>query len=100
MREQSGRRPGRFGKPAKRKGPGRKRYGGPSDGRSGDSNGYRGGNGNVNGNRANGASGEMGVCLKCGHPAPDGKLCGFHRSLLNTFRKENPEQDPRRNKFV
>ena len=95
MREQSGRRPGRFGKSNKRKGGGARkgRFGGTPNGNGGA---YRG---NVNGNRANGNSGEMGVCLKCGHPAPDGKLCSFHRSLLNTFRKENPEQDPRRNKF-
>ncbi len=53
----------------------------------------------VNGNRlgkANGGRGETAVCIKCGHPAPDGKLCTFHRMLLNTFRKEMPEQDPRR----
>ncbi len=27
-----------------------------------------------------------GVCQKCGHPAPDGKLCQFHRNLLNSLR--------------
>lgn len=90
MRENSGRRPGRFSKSGKRKGGRKNRYpGGPGDNHPNSSNG----------NQANGNSGEMGVCIKCGHPAPDGKLCSFHRSLLNTFRKENPEQDPRRNKF-
>ena len=90
MREQTGRKPGRFNKSGKRKGGGRKnRYaGGPNDNRVNGGNDYRNGN-----------SGETGVCIKCGHPAADGKLCSFHRSLLNTFRKENPEQDPRRNKF-
>ena len=39
------------------------------------------------------------MCIKCGHPAPDGKLCTFHRQLLNTFRREVPEQDPRRFRF-
>lgn len=29
-----------------------------------------------------------GVCIKCGHPAPDGKLCNFHRSLLNSIRND------------
>lgn len=29
-----------------------------------------------------------GVCVKCGHPAPDGKLCNFHRSLLNSIRND------------
>jgi hypothetical protein len=29
-----------------------------------------------------------GVCQKCGHPAPDGKLCNFHRSLLNSIRND------------
>ncbi len=56
----------------------------------------------VNGNRlgkANGDRGEAAFCIKCGHPAPDGKLCSFHRLLLNTFRKEMPEQDPRRFRF-
>ncbi len=56
---------------------------------------------NVNGNRLGkgGGRGETAVCIKCGHPAPDGKLCPFHRLLLNTFRKEVPEQDPRRFRF-
>lgn len=88
MREQSGKRPGRFGKSGKRKGGRKNRYAGGANGNRANGNDYRNGN-----------SGEMGVCIKCGHPAPDGKLCSFHRSLLNTFRKENPEQDPRRNKF-
>lgn len=26
------------------------------------------------------------VCQKCGQPAPDGKLCTFHRNLLNALR--------------
>ncbi len=57
---------------------------------------------NANGNQLRGADGSRGEaarCIKCGHPAPDGKLCAFHRVLLNTFRKEMPEQDPRRFRF-
>jgi len=26
------------------------------------------------------------VCQKCGQPASDGKLCSFHRNLLNALR--------------
>lgn len=47
----------------------------------------------------NGNQGEAAVCIKCGHPAQDGKLCAFHRILLNTFRKEMPDQDPRRFRY-
>jgi hypothetical protein len=36
-----------------------------------------------------------GVCQKCGQPAPDGKLCSFHRALLNTIRNE-PVRDRQR----
>ena len=32
------------------------------------------------------AGASAGVCQKCGHPAPDGKLCQFHRNLLNSMR--------------
>ena len=56
------------------------------------------GNGNANGNvqQANGNArnsqpqppASAGVCQKCGHPAPDGKLCSFHRSLLNSIRND------------
>lgn len=46
----------------------------------------------VNGNRARGPQGGQGsaagVCIRCGHPAPDGKLCNFHRSLLNSIRND------------
>ena len=88
MREPSSTRTGRFGKgPRKRVG----RKGRYSDGNRVD--------GTVNGNtfrNASGNHGETSICIKCGHPAPDGKLCSFHRLLLNTFRKEIPEQDPRR----
>jgi len=34
------------------------------------------------------SSASPGVCIKCGHPAPDGKLCNFHRSLLNSIRND------------
>jgi len=37
-----------------------------------------------NPNSSNGAV--AGVCQKCGQPAPDGKLCVFHRNLLNSMR--------------
>ncbi len=42
------------------------------------------------GNNARYAQGSAspGVCIKCGHPAPDGKLCNFHRSLLNSIRND------------
>ncbi|MDE0127783.1 MAG: hypothetical protein OXN97_24715 [Bryobacterales bacterium] len=55
-------------------------------------------NGNRIGKKAAGR-GEVAACIKCGQPAPDGKLCTFHRHLLNMFRKEIPEQDPRRFRF-
>jgi hypothetical protein len=32
------------------------------------------------------AGASAGVCQKCGQPAPDGKLCQFHRNLLNSMR--------------
>ena len=64
-------------------------------------NGNGNGNGNANGNtmppqQANGnmrgsqpqPPANAGVCQKCGHPAPDGKLCNFHRSLLNSIRND------------
>jgi hypothetical protein len=31
-------------------------------------------------------NGATGLCQKCGQPAPDGKLCLFHRNLLNSLR--------------
>ncbi len=34
------------------------------------------------------SSATAGVCQKCGHPARDGKLCDFHRNLLNSIRNE------------
>jgi len=37
--------------------------------------------------------------MRCGHPAVDGKLCAFHKILLNAFRRELPEQDPRRLRY-
>lgn len=43
-------------------------------------------NGNVARSAQDAAS--PGVCIKCGHPAPDGKLCNFHRSLLNSIRND------------
>lgn len=58
----------------------------------------RGNGNNANGNvaQANGnvrnsqpqPPANAGVCQKCGHPAPDGKLCNFHRSLLNSIRND------------
>jgi hypothetical protein len=55
----------------------------------------RGNNANGNVAQANGNRGSQpqppptaGVCQKCGHPAPDGKLCNFHRSLLNSIRND------------
>ncbi len=91
------RRPARYGKASRPRG--------RSSGRG--QNGSDPGRGeaprrNVNGNRHpkhSGNRGETALCIKCGHPAPDGKLCAFHRMLLNTFRKEVPEQDPRRFHF-
>ena len=96
MRDQSIRRPPRFGK-----GP-RSRTGSNGRGQNGARGRSDGGRRNVNGNRlakTGGNRGETALCIKCGHPAPDGKLCAFHRMLLNTFRKEVPEQDPRRLHF-
>jgi hypothetical protein len=101
MRDQTIRRPGRFGKgPRSRAGSNGRGQNGSEYGRGrGRSEGSRR---NVNGNRLtknNGNRGETALCIKCGHPAPDGKLCAFHRILLNTSRKEVPEQDPRRLRF-
>lgn len=49
----------------------------------------------ADGNRArSGQSAEPGVCIKCGHPAPDGKLCSFHRSLLNSIRNDFGDRKP------
>ncbi len=101
MRDQGTRRPARFSKGSRQRAESNGRGQSDSDGgryRGRPENGRR----NVNGNRlpkGNGNSGETALCIKCGHPAPDGKLCTFHRSLLNTFRKEVPEQDPRRFRF-
>lgn len=93
MRDQSTRRPGRFGKASRRSAGPKGRYQGGPDG-GGGNNGHRR---NVNGNRLrNGNQGEAALCIRCGHPAVDGRLCAFHRSLLNTFRREVPDQDPRR----
>lgn len=95
MRDQSTRRPARFGKGH------RSRAGSNGRGQNGARGRSDGGRRNVNGNRLskNGNRGETALCIKCGHPATDGKLCAFHRMLLNTFRKEVPEQDPRRFHF-
>ena len=102
MHDQTTNRPGRFAKgPRRRPQP----NGRPRNGADGNRTGPRP-NGkprrDVNGNvlrKGSGGRGETPVCIKCGHPAPDGKLCTFHRLLLNTFRKEVPEQDPRRFRF-
>ena len=78
MREQSQRRRNpKYGKSGSKK-RGKKPYGKQGGGRSGR---------NVNGNSAEGQPTE-GVCVKCGFPAPDGKLCNFHRSLLNALRND------------
>ncbi|MEZ5362378.1 MAG: hypothetical protein R2748_08595 [Bryobacterales bacterium] len=79
-RDQQRRKPGKSGRNKKRK----------------NFNRGSGANGNVSSAQANGnvrnsqpqppANG--GVCQKCGHPAPDGKLCNFHRSLLNSIRND------------
>lgn len=58
-------------------------------------NGNNGNRAEVDGNRArSGQSAEPGVCIKCGHPAPDGKLCSFHRSLLNSIRNDFGDRRP------
>ncbi|MXY68435.1 MAG: hypothetical protein F4Y47_07735 [Acidobacteriia bacterium] len=96
MRDQTVRRPARYGK-----GP-RSRAGSNGRGQNGARGRSDGGRRNANGNRLSkngGNRGETALCIKCGHPATDGKLCAFHRMLLNTFRKEVPEQDPRRLHF-
>ncbi len=90
MRNHTNRRSRRFDRPTRRRGGHNGRYPGKRNGRRR----------NVNGNVLRKAGKNRGaVCIKCGHPAPDGKLCVFHRQLLNTFRKEVPDQDPRRFRF-
>lgn len=91
MRNHSTRRPRRFDRSARRRGGQNGRYSGKHNGSR-----RRNANGNV---LRKAAKNEGAVCIKCGHPAPDGKLCVFHRRLLNTFRKEVPDQDPRRFRF-
>jgi hypothetical protein len=118
MREQSAyRQPGKFsGRPKKKNRKGG--FGKNGFGRSGSSANGNTANGNTangntadgntaNGNTRNGygrnGSGNSGdhqwqrmlaahstssVCQKCGQPAPDGKLCTFHRNLLNTIRND------------
>jgi hypothetical protein len=118
MREQSAyRQPGKFsGSPKKKNRKGG--FGKIWFGRSGSSANGNTANGNTangntadgntaNGNTRNGygrnGSGNSGdhqwqrmlaahstssVCQKCGQPAPDGKLCTFHRNLLNTIRND------------
>ena len=75
MRDQANRRrSGKAGNKQRRKNPNRV-----------DGNGARH---NADGNTAARAASGPGVCEKCGHPAPDGKLCNFHRSLLNSIRND------------
>ena len=101
MPDHTRRRPGRHAGRSRRRG----HSGGPRNGSGGGrAAGRRNGRPrrDVNGNRLQRRGrgrGETARCIKCGHPAPDGKLCVFHRQLLNTFRKEMPEQDPRRFRF-
>ncbi len=82
MRDQSNRRFSRSNKRRNRGGNGHRR--GPNGNRS------------LHGNRGRG---EKPLCMRCGHPAVDGKLCAFHKILLNAFRRELPEQDPRRLRY-
>ncbi|MBG99949.1 MAG: hypothetical protein CMN58_06350 [Solibacterales bacterium] len=73
-RETSGNLPGRkSGRPPKNKNR-KNRKGTQKNGRNGRSS-YQG-------------SSTSGVCQKCGQPARDGKLCDFHRNLLNSIRNE------------
>lgn len=80
MRNQTSdsRRSGRPSRPFRKK----KRKGG------GGANGNKGGQ--SNGSRvAQGLQPQpqmAAVCQKCGQPASDGKLCSFHRNLLNALR--------------
>ncbi len=78
----------------------------PRQGRSSNKKGRKNfdrSNGNVdnnaNGNRARnpqtGPGAAAGVCIRCGHPAPDGKLCNFHRSLMNSIRNDVGQKLPR-----
>ena len=83
MRDQSQRRRhSKYGKPGSKK-KGKKSFNkGPNGNRSAR-------NGNVNGNSIDAQPSQgPGVCVKCGFPAPDGKLCNFHRSLLNALRND------------
>ena len=100
MREQSAsRQPGKFsGRPKKKNRKGG--FGKNGFGRNGNSangntangntrNGYgRNGNGGDPWQRMLAAHSTSAVCQKCGQPAPDGKLCTFHRNLLNTIRND------------
>lgn len=75
------RKPGKSGKGARKKN--RKNFN-----RGNNANGnVAQANGNVRGSQPQPPA-NAGVCQKCGHPAPDGKLCNFHRSLLNSIRND------------
>jgi hypothetical protein len=52
--------------------------------KKGHKNGFNGAP--QNGNTWNAVPSSAAVCQKCGQPAPDGKLCTFHRNLLNSLR--------------
>lgn len=109
MREQSNRRkPSKLGNRRKgRKGPNRNPGGNPNGNRARGGNHANGNvaNGNVagvstaNGNTLQGAA-APGVCVKCGHPASDGKLCNFHRSLLNSIRNDFGKRAGKTNTFA
>lgn len=81
MRDQSQRRRNnsKYGKSGSKK-RGKKPYGKQGGSRSGR-------NGGANGNTLDAQQNDS-VCVKCGFPAPDGKLCNFHRSLLNALRND------------
>ncbi len=77
----------------------RRRYNRPGRGRR-PVKGRPRGRGGANGNRlTKGAELGPALCIKCGQPARDGKLCVFHWQLLKKFRREVPDQDPKRFRF-
>jgi len=97
MREHSAsRQPGKFsGRPKKKNrkgGFGKNGFG--KNGNTANGNTRKGYGRNGSGNsgdpwqRMLAAHSTSALCQKCGQPAPDGKLCTFHRNLLNTIRND------------
>jgi hypothetical protein len=79
------RKPNKSGKGARKKN--RKNFSRGNNANGNTASAQQQANGNVRSSQPQPPA-SAGVCQKCGHPAPDGKLCNFHRSLLNSIRND------------